>query len=40
MTTEAAITKLMYVLSLDLDVHVKHQVLEINLCGEKTPTPN
>lgn len=38
MTTEAAITKLMYVLSLDLDVHVKHQVLEINLCGEKTPT--
>ncbi len=40
MTTEAAITKLMYVLSLDLDVHVKHQVLEINLCGEKTPTTN
>lgn len=38
MTTEAAITKLMYVLSLDLDVHVKHQLLEINLCGEKTPT--
>lgn len=35
MTTESAITKLMYVLSLEVDLELKKQILEINLCGEK-----
>ena len=35
MTTEAALTKLMYVLTLDHDLATKKQILEINLCGEK-----
>jgi len=35
MTTEAALTKLMYVLSLDFDLPTKRQIMEINLCGEK-----
>lgn len=35
MTTEAALTKLMYVLTLDLDLATKKQIMEINLCGEK-----
>jgi L-asparaginase len=35
MTTEAAITKLMYVLSLDQEVAIKRQLMEIDLCGEK-----
>ena len=35
MTTEAALTKLMYVLTLDHDLSIKKQIMEINLCGEK-----
>jgi L-asparaginase len=35
MTTEAAIAKLMYVLTLDHDLASKKKILEINLCGEK-----
>jgi L-asparaginase len=35
MTTEAALTKLMYVLTLDDDLSIKKQIMEINLCGEK-----
>jgi len=35
MTTEAALTKLMYVLTLDHDLATKKHILEINLCGEK-----
>jgi hypothetical protein len=35
MTTEAAIAKLMFVLTLDYDLASKKQILEINLCGEK-----
>lgn len=35
MTTEAALTKLMYVLSLDVDAKIMHQIIKINLCGEK-----
>ncbi len=35
MTTEAAITKLMYVLTLNHELSIKKQIMEINLCGEK-----
>jgi L-asparaginase len=35
MTTEAAIAKLMFVLTLDHDLASKNKILEINLCGEK-----
>lgn len=35
MTTEAAITKLMYVLTLNHEHSIKKQIMEINLCGEK-----
>jgi L-asparaginase len=35
MTTEAALTKLMYVLTLDHDLATKKQIMAINLCGEK-----
>jgi len=35
MTSEAALTKLMYVLSLDFELPIKRQIMEINLCGEK-----
>ena len=33
MTTEAAITKLMYVLTLNHEHSIKKQIMEINLCG-------
>jgi len=36
MTTESALTKLMYVLSLDVDPSLKRQIFEIDLCGEKS----
>jgi L-asparaginase len=35
MTTEAALTKLMYVFSLDVDSNIMNQIIKINLCGEK-----
>jgi L-asparaginase len=35
MTSEAALTKLMYVLSLDVDSNIMYQIIKINLCGEK-----
>lgn len=35
-TTEAALAKLMYVLTLDYDLETKKKIIEINLCGEKS----
>lgn len=36
MTSESALTKLMYVLSLDVDSSLKRQIFVIDLCGEKS----